>query len=242
MQPVRKISDNHLTALLQVRNEENRYLEEVLNDLTEYVDDVVIVDDASTDRTVEICQSYPKVKEIVQLPESHFHKEWELRNILWREGCKYEPDWLLVIDADEVFESSFKTKVRELINQDSYDWVGFRMYDFWGGKTHYREDDFWNLHQRYSTMLVRYLPDFPYYYLQKEHHASRLPLSYQALVGCFSDYRVKHFGWAGDEEERRKKYERYMEIDPNGTWGSLDHYQSILDTNPNLVEWKEEIR
>ncbi|NRD79498.1 glycosyltransferase family 2 protein [Bacillus sp. BRMEA1] len=241
MRPVRKPANNQLTAILQVRNEENRYLQEVLSDLNEYVDDMVIVDDASTDRTVEICQSYSKVKEIVQLTESHFNREWELRTRLWHEVCKYEPDWILAIDADEVFESAFKQKVRTLINQDQFDWVSFRMYDFWGGRTHYREDQYWNLHNRNTMMLTRYLPGFPYYFLQQDHHVHRLPLSYNALPGCATDIRVKHFGWAGTEEERFQKYKRYMSVDPEGKWGNLEHYQSILDPNPNLIEWKEEL-
>ncbi|MBM7553172.1 glycosyltransferase [Thalassobacillus pellis] len=240
MHPVRKKEGNRLTAIMQVRNEENRYLEEVLGDISVYVDDIVIIDDASTDRTVEICRSFPKVKEVIELENSHFSKEWELRSRLWQEACKYEPDWLLSIDADEVFEHSFKEKARTLINQDSYDWVSFRIYDLWGGRTHYREDEHWNLHKRHTMMLVRYLPGFPYYYLKMNHHAHRLSLSYQALRGCLTDIRVKHYGWSGDEAERLEKYERYRKMDPDGQWGHQDQYTSILDPSPNLIEWKEE--
>jgi len=57
----RKEHDNKLTAMMQVRNEADRYLREVLNDLSEYVDEIVIVDDASTDDTVRVCRSYAKV-------------------------------------------------------------------------------------------------------------------------------------------------------------------------------------
>lgn len=226
---------------MQVRNEENRYLKEVLEDLSQYVDDIVVVDDGSTDNTVRICESFPKVREVFCLTQSHFHKEWELRNILWREGTKHNPDWVLAIDADEIFEKKFHEEVSSLINQDEYDWVAFRLFDFWGSKDFYREDELWNLHKKHSLMLVRYLPSFPYYYLQLEHHAHRLPLSYRALPGYCSDIRVKHYGWAGSEEERFQKYERYMKIDPNGKWGSLAHYQSILDKHPNLVRWKEDV-
>ncbi|PUA35823.1 glycosyl transferase family 2 [Paenibacillus elgii] len=240
MRPVRKTENNRLTAMMQVRNEENRFLEEVLQDVSEYADDIVIVDDASTDRTADICLSFPKVKEVVRLTERHFSREWELRSLLWRETCKYGPDWVLAIDADEVFESKFKRTVRQLMDQDSYDWVGFRMYDFWGGRTHYREDEHWQLHKRHTIMLLRNLPGFPYYYLQHDHHVHRVPLSYGALPGLLSDIRVKHLGWAGSEEERRRKYERYKQMDPEGVWGSQAQYESILDAAPRLVEWKEE--
>jgi hypothetical protein len=50
---------------------------------------------------------------------------------------------------------------------------------------------------------------------------------------------VKHYGWAVSPEELRHKYSRYLELDPEGRWGSLEQYQSILDERPHLIEWKE---
>lgn len=237
---IRKSRNNRLTAMLQVRNEANRHLEQVLDHLSQFVDEIVVVDDASTDNTVQICNSYEKVTQLVELQESHFDREWELRTILWEAAAATHPDWLLAVDADEMYEEKAKQQMRDLINQNEFDWIGFRFYDFWGGYTHYRDDSFWNIHHRHNMTLVRYLPGYHYFYPRFNHHCPRLPLSYQVLPGHLSDLRVKHFGWAGSEEERYQKYLRYLSIDPNGTWGSLDHYQSILDPHPNLVEWKED--
>lgn len=71
------------------------------------------------------------------------------------------------------------------------------------------------------------------------HHVPRLPLSYAALPGFLAELRVKHYGWALSPEELRRKYERYMDFDPEGLWGSLEQYRSILDEHPRLVEWQE---
>lgn len=240
--PVRKSTGNRLTAIMQVHNEADRFLEDVLKDLSEFVDDIVIVDDASTDDTVKLCRSFPKVKKLVVLQESKFRREWELREYLWHFACSSEPDWLISVDADEFYEDKAKTHMRELINQDQYDWVGFRFFDFWGGPTHYRDDTHWGIHRRHTRTLVRYMPDYYYYYPPMDHHVPRLPLSYSALPGFLAELRVKHFGWAVSKEERYRKYLRYMERDPKGEWGSLDHYRSILDENPTLVAWKEEFQ
>ncbi|WP_338553490.1 glycosyltransferase [Paenibacillus sp. KS-LC4] len=237
----RKTTGNKLTAIMQVRNEEGRYLEALLDDLSSYVDEIVIVDDASTDATVEICKACRKVVRLVENEERLFGCEWRLRQMLWRAAEETEPDWLLAVDADEFYEEAAKTEMRSLINQGAYDWVAFRMYDFWGSVTHYREDAWWNLHQRPTVTLTRYLPGYHYAYPQWAHHVPRLPLTCSALPGALTELRIKHFGWAGSAEQRLQKYERYMQLDPEGKWGSLAHYASILDPNPRLVRWAERI-
>lgn len=238
--PLRKTSGNKLTAIMQVRNEADRYLEQVLRELSEFVDDIVIVDDASTDGTAKLCRSFAKVNTLVTLEESRFHEEWELRQFLWDLAGLTGPDWILSVDADEFYESKAKAHMRELIDQDRYDWVAFRFYDFWGGTTHYREDEHWCIHKRHTRSLVRYMPDFYAFYPKMAHHVPRLPLSYAALPGFLAELRVKHYGWAVPKEQLRAKYLRYMEMDPEGVWGSLSQYRSILDEHPHLIEWKEE--
>ncbi|MGR6546401.1 glycosyltransferase [Paenibacillus tundrae] len=237
---IRKSQNNKLTAMLQVRNERGRYLEEVLHNLSDFVDEIVIVDDASTDGTPDICRSYPKVVRLEVLEQPLFAQEWRLRNVLWQAAVSTSPDWLLSVDADELYGTKAKQTVRELINQEHADWVAFRFYDMWGGRTHYREDELWNLHQRHTASLVRYIPEYPYFYPQQNHHVPRLPLSCMVLPGIHTELKVQHLGWAGSLEDRVRKYLRYKRIDPDGQWGSLEHYESILDPEPRLVPWKEE--
>lgn len=162
--PLRKTSGNRLTAIMQVRNEAGRYLEQVLEELSEFVDDIVIVDDGSTDNTAQLCLSFAKVKKLVTLQSSLFNREWELRQTLWELAVSTNPDWLLSVDADEFYEESAKREMRRLIDQDVYDWVSFRLFDFWGGTTHYREDEHWNIHTKHTRTLVRYLPTFHYFF------------------------------------------------------------------------------
>lgn len=79
------------------------------------------------------------------------------------------------------------------------------------------------------------------FFPKMDHHVPRLPLSYSVLPGFLTELRVKHYGWAISPEELRRKYSRYLELDPEGRWGSLEQYESILDEQPHLVEWQEEL-
>ncbi|GIP25928.1 hypothetical protein J23TS9_10580 [Paenibacillus sp. J23TS9] len=240
LKKLRKTKGNKLTAIMQVRNEEGRMLEQVLEDLSSFVDDIVIVDDASTDQTVKICRGFPKVAHLLTLTKSHFDREWLLRKQLWELACSTDPDWILSVDADEIYEDKAKAYMRDLMDQDQFDWVGFRLFDFWGGTTHFREDEHWQIHRRHTRTLVRYIPGYYYFYPKMDHHVPRLPLSYAALPGFLAELRVKHYGWAISREQLEEKFERYMQRDPEGIWGDLQQYQSILDKHPTLVEWREE--
>lgn len=129
-EPLRKSSGNRLTAMMQVRNESGRHLERVLEELSDFVDDIVIVDDGSTDGTARLCNSFTKVSKLVTLESSLFSREWVLRQTLWDLAVSTGPDWLLSVDADEFYEEEAKREMRRLIDQDVYDWVAFRLYDF----------------------------------------------------------------------------------------------------------------
>ncbi len=124
-----------------VRNEEHRYLPRVLASALRYIDDAVIIDDASTDGTVRLCrellQGIPH--KIIENTESKFGNEWELRHQQWTETMRDDPEWVLFLDADEIFEESFSEGVRELTADPDCWLYSFRLYDFWDGE-HYRDD------------------------------------------------------------------------------------------------------
>ncbi|HHV63026.1 MAG TPA: glycosyltransferase [Firmicutes bacterium] len=71
-----KSQGNKLTAMMVVRNEADRFLVPVLDDLTQWVDEIVILDDASTDSTPDICRSYAKV---VKFQRNSYPGLWSVR-------------------------------------------------------------------------------------------------------------------------------------------------------------------
>ncbi|MFJ7936563.1 glycosyltransferase [Sporosarcina sp. NPDC096371] len=228
-----------LTLSMIVKNEGQRYLKEVLSKHLPAIDEAVIIDDGSTDNTIEICEELLKgiPFTIIRNDVSKFSNEVDLRKQQWEETIKTEPDWILNLDADEIFEDRFVQDIQQLLLQEDYDLYSFRLYDFWDA-THYREDGYWNAHSFYRPFLLRYRKDFTYTWKETPQHCGRFPNNIFQLPNSLSNLRVKHYGWA-TQETRTEKYKRYMTLDPQGQYGVKEQYDSILDENPNLVQWEE---
>ncbi|MFS0722834.1 glycosyltransferase family 2 protein [Paenibacillus sp. 1P07SE] len=228
-----------ITLSMVLRNEEHRYLEDVLQAHRSFIDQAVIIDDGSSDRTVEICiraLSGIPVR-IVHNPVSRFDNEILLRKQQWEETVKASPEWILNLDGDELLEARFAGAAASLTSRTETDVYCFRLYDFWNA-THYREDEYWQAHRTYRPFLLRYRPDFDYRWRETPQHCGRFPNNVLELPHELSEYRIKHYGWA-DPKERIRKLERYRQLDPQARYGWLEQYESILDPHPYLVAWEE---
>lgn len=228
-----------LTLSLLVKNEAKRYLQAVLASVREYVTDAVIIDDGSHDESAEMCRSMLDgiPLRLIQNRESKFANEVILRKQQWEETVKTNPDWILTLDADEIFEGKFKEQVGALMENVVVDAYYFRLYDFWN-ETHYRSDKYWQAHTFYRPFMVRYRPEITYCWRETVQHCGRFPLNISKFPMACSDLRLKHYGWS-HAQDRIEKYNRYQQLDPNARYGWKEQYESILDPAPHLLEWVE---
>jgi glycosyltransferase involved in cell wall biosynthesis len=226
-----------LTLSMIVKNEANRYLEKVLTSALDYIDEAVIIDDASTDHTVARCKEilHHIPLHLIENKTSQFSNEVVLRKQQWQETIKTNPKWILNLDADEKLEDSFANQVQDIQKQDHYDAVYFRLYDMWD-ESHYRQDTYWKAHFIYRPFLIRYRPDIDYIWEESAQHCGRFPTNICHFPYICNNTRIQHYGWASPED-RKKKYQRYMKYDPLGKFGWKEQYESILDEHPNLIHW-----
>ncbi|ANE48979.1 glycosyl transferase family 2 [Paenibacillus swuensis] len=224
-----------------VRNEQDRYLGKVLEKHRAYIDEAIIIDDASTDETVQLCMEklagIPLT--IIRNDTSCFHNEVQLRMQQWAATVNSRPEWILNMDADETFEDSFRDEVSMLMENHQPQVYYFRLYDMWNDCS-YREDAYWQAHRTYRPFLHKYQTDYSYYWKKTPQHCGRFPTNVGEQPYLCSKLRVQHWGWSR-LTDRQLKYKRYMELDPDGRYGWLEQYESILDPNPSLMKWSDSI-
>jgi glycosyltransferase involved in cell wall biosynthesis len=100
-----------ILGLMRVRNEE-LILRDSLDHFGQFVDGILIFDDASTDNTVELALSHPKVLEVIRndfWKRNRLIEETQNRQILLNAAKKYRPDWLFYADCDERFEGDIRS-------------------------------------------------------------------------------------------------------------------------------------
>ncbi|OCT14337.1 glycosyl transferase family 2 [Paenibacillus pectinilyticus] len=229
-----------VTLSMIVKNESHRYLRSVLTQLRDWVDEAVIVDDGSTDDTVDICQkvlAHIPLK-IIRNQQSQFSNEVNLRKQQWEETIATQPEWILNLDADEWMESRYQPHLDAILSSCTQDAIYLRLFDMWS-ETHYRDDVYWSAHNTYRPFLIRYKPGFPSVWHEVPQHCGRFPASIHVLPYFLHPCRIKHLGWS-NPADRIAKYRRYMELDPNAKYGWKEQYDSILDESPHLVAWQDE--
>lgn len=157
-----------LSALLCTKNEED-FIGLCLEHLVPHVDEIILVDNGSTDRTKEIASKYDTVK-IFDYPETI--NMAEVRNFSL---SKATGDWFLQVDADEIYPASEMRKIREFIETaDEKGYISARVhYKNLAWRSGYAQKDFGHypdrLYRRDVVEGYRGVLPVDMTYVKKEH-------------------------------------------------------------------------
>lgn len=197
-----------------ITKDEEAFLEQCLNSVKSIVDETIIVDTGSTDRTKEIAKKFgAKI----------FDFEWiDDFSAARNESLKYATkDWILVLDADEVIEKGDLSKIKGIIENPENDAAGFtieqRSYlnNFFEGAV--KNDSDFDLVKGYSFYIPHFLVRFfknksGLYFKHKVHELVEDSLNEKSLKYKKLDVVLHHFGSLKDEKLIGDKTQQYSKI------------------------------
>jgi glycosyltransferase involved in cell wall biosynthesis len=116
-----------VTAIVMTLNEE-RNLKESLHSVSDYIDQIILVDSFSNDKTIEIAKKYTDyIYQNKWINYSNQYK-WAIDN------TEIKNEWVIRLDADERWTPEGFKELELLLNENKYDGVYVRMKIFFMSK------------------------------------------------------------------------------------------------------------
>lgn len=181
-----------ISACMIVKNEEE-LLPECLESIRDWVDEIVIVDTGSTDKTIEIAKSYG-AKIYHQKWESNFSKH---RNYSIDEATS---DWIFIIDADERFYNEDVEIIKKQINKSDYSIIAINVYNVSG-----------KFEEKVTSLAsVRFFKnELNLHYKGRVHNQLEIDPSIPIIR---TKARLKHLGYGLSEDKMAAKAKRTIEL------------------------------
>jgi glycosyltransferase involved in cell wall biosynthesis/thioredoxin-like negative regulator of GroEL len=177
--------------------DEEAMLPRCLAAVVDHVDELIIVDTGSTDRTVAVAESFGA---------RVLHHEWDgdfaaARNVGLDVATS---DWLMYLDADEVLVEGDGPRLRELLGRTWRE-------GFWLTETNHvgeMEDGAAVAHN--ALRLFRNRPEYRFEGRVHEQFAHRLPSLPERIEP--SPVRIDHYGYLGAVRDSKEKSRRNLEL------------------------------
>lgn len=165
------------------------FLKDWLERCSPLVDEIVALDNGSTDGTLEMLQSHPKVAEVLQTVG---YNEGRDKNLLYEHMRLRKPDWCLWLDVDEIFEPGLTREGLDKMMANRYiDRYAFRRFHF-TDRNHFAGSWYWlNYSAGHDRIMWREKPT---------GYFADLILDSPNVKGiggvkAYSSWRLKHLGY-----------------------------------------------
>lgn len=228
-----------IVEMLLVKDEADRYLGRWLNRMDKICDEIVALDNGSTDKTVKMLKKHSKVKVVEESLMPFSEGERDLRRMLFEMAMARKPNWIMAFDADEFVEDAMDKELGRLTAGEGVWWWSFRFFHFWGSEEYYRSDKLWNPEVgNVGPRMMAVDEGYGYEFHERNFACGSIPINWiREKHGEFSGLRIKHLGYARPEDIVKKGF-WYLEKD-GGKSHAGSHIKSILDNEFDLKQWTE---
>jgi len=226
-----------LVAVYRIKNAKSTILASI-EATARFADHIVVLDDGSTDGTGDLVKNMPKVSTYVyqDLP----FDERRDRNQILQLAAKHNPDWVISIDADEIFEME-KERAQKLmhLNDPHTKVLGFHWYTFWE-PTHkwFRADGIFGSMSGFR--MYKWEPNQSIVGGTAEGlHCGNIP-RFSKGAYRYTNIRVRHLGY-DQEELRREKHRFYRELDkhPDAALVGNNNYHHLISSTVTLRNYQK---
>ncbi len=202
------------------------FAKEWLECFEKLADEIVVLDNGSTDGTYEILKQHPKVVDIIR---TEGYNEGRDKNLLYDHVRLRKPDWCLWIDIDEIFEPGLaRAHFDGLMESKLYNKFAFRRFHF-TDREHFAGS--WyrlNYSSGHDRLMWRENP---------AGHFQDLIIDSPNVKGIKglkknTNFRLKHLGYI-NKELVDKKAEIYRAIIPE----KEEIFQSMYLTGERPIKW-----
>lgn len=243
---MKKIELPKIIGLIKVRNEE-AIIKDTLDRWGEIcTGGIYVYDDVSTDRTVEICRSHPKVKEVIVgdfWDPDREKAEWFNRQVILRKAQQEadEYTWFVYFDADEFL---YDFTDYELFNHHNVKAIACRLFD-----VYITPEDVDKLYKDRNWVG----PEFrTIIFFFRNHQDLRYHLPDQRVVTLPQDDRlipihgaIKHYGKGFSVDQWQETCYYYIKYWPkySDKWrqrlGKAVKYDMCSDFGNPLIHWRD---
>lgn len=242
-----------LAAALVVRNELDRYLPLVVEHLRGFCDQITVLDDGSTDGTLQWlhAQIDGQLSAGGNPSESFNEHEGHVRQRLLEMTLARQPTHVLAIDADEFIADGQWLRQQIETNPEIPAWT-VTMTEVWEvtpTAIRTRRDGAWGPYDRIHVWRVPEVVTHSWRIAELKLACPAVPIAALRARARKSGVAIYHFGWA-DPATRQQRFDRYMAID-GGRHHARSHLLSIMAPPSQIVlqavpwpetDWADKVR
>lgn len=239
-----KFEEQKLVAMIRVKDAE-AFINDCLESLDGWVDEVVILDTGSTDKTLGIIEGWRKRGMDIILDADTFRDaplaEHQERQHLLGMAQRRNPTWIIWMDADHAWEGRIKDFLPSLMMPTDPQVLCWRfpILNFWRGRDKFRMDGAWG--QTAAHTFFRHIPGQKL--IDNDHpqgfHCPPVPIFQQQNIG-FCGVNLLHYGYC-DWKEARRKYEWYQKTDTDKRpelIGREDYRHLVDESNLRMITYR----